>query len=82
MMYLGKQRTVLTVSTGQVIWLFSERERVKTNMENKQFTITKKIAKHGNQTIIIVPKMLENQLKSGMLVELAISILETQPKDF
>ncbi|MCX6748244.1 MAG: hypothetical protein NT076_01425 [Candidatus Pacearchaeota archaeon] len=45
-------------------------------MENKHFTITKKIAKHGNQTIIIVPKMLENQLKPGMLVELAIEILD------
>lgn len=32
-------------------------------MPQKQFTITKKIAKHGNQAIIVVPKILEEHLK-------------------
>ncbi|MFH1053077.1 MAG: hypothetical protein V1740_01540 [Candidatus Woesearchaeota archaeon] len=41
----------------------------------KQFTITKKIAKHGNQAIIVIPRMLEDMLKPGTIVELKISII-------
>jgi hypothetical protein len=42
----------------------------------KQFTITKKIAKHGNQAIICIPKVLESELKPGMLVEIKIETLK------
>jgi hypothetical protein len=42
----------------------------------KQFTITKKIAKHGSQAIIVVPKILERQLKPGIVVQITIEILE------
>jgi len=45
---------------------------------NNQFTITKKIAKHGNQAIIVVPKLLEEQLKPGTIVELKIEIIDTE----
>ena len=45
-------------------------------MENKQFTITKKIAKHGSQAIIVLPKILESQLKPGTLTQITIEILE------
>jgi len=34
----------------------------------KQFTITKKIAKHCSQTIICIPEVLRDKLKPGMLV--------------
>jgi len=34
-------------------------------MQPKQFIITKKIAKHGNQAIIVVPKILEDKFKSN-----------------
>lgn len=44
-------------------------------MTNK-FTITKKIAKHGHQAIIIVPKMLQEQLKPGMLTQVTIEVIE------
>lgn len=46
-------------------------------MENKKlnFTITKKIAKHGNQSIIVVPRILEQQLKPGTIVQLNIEII-------
>lgn len=40
------------------------------------FTITKKIAKHGNQAIIVVPKLLEEHLKPGTIVELKIEIID------
>lgn len=42
----------------------------------KQFTITKKIAKHGRQAIIVVPKILQAILKPNTLVELQIKVLE------
>jgi len=40
-----------------------------------QFTITKKIAKHGKQAVITIPKLLEEQLKPGTVVELKIEII-------
>lgn len=45
-------------------------------MQTKQFTITKRIAKHGSQAIIVVPKILEEQLKPRTLVEIKIDVLE------
>ncbi len=44
-------------------------------MESKQFTITKKIAKHGNQAIIVIPKILENMIKPGALTKIIIEVL-------
>jgi hypothetical protein len=45
-------------------------------MHLKQFTITKKIAKHGSQAIIVVPKILEEQLKPGTLAQVTIEIIK------
>jgi len=42
----------------------------------KVFTITKKIAKHGKQAIIIIPKMLQQMLKPDTVVQLQIKVLE------
>ena len=42
----------------------------------KQFTITKRIAKHGSQAIIVVPRVLEEDLKPGTVVELKMSIIK------
>jgi len=50
-------------------------------MEKKQpksFTITKKIAKHGSQAIIVIPKILEDQLKPGTIAKLTIDVLEDE----
>ncbi|MAF99497.1 MAG: hypothetical protein CMH61_02695 [Nanoarchaeota archaeon] len=41
-----------------------------------EFTLTKKIAKHGNQAVITVPKMLQPMLKPQTLVEVKIRVLE------
>lgn len=46
----------------------------------KTFTITKKIAKHGSQAIIVVPRVLEQDLKPGTVVELTFSILREAEK--
>ncbi|MDD5191579.1 MAG: hypothetical protein PHH54_02350 [Candidatus Nanoarchaeia archaeon] len=44
-------------------------------MPPKQFTITKRIAKHGSQAIIVVPKILEEQLRPGTLTQITIEII-------
>lgn len=44
-------------------------------MQNK-FTITKKIAKHGKQAVIIIPSLLQEQLCPGKLVEISIEVIE------
>jgi len=41
----------------------------------KKFAITKKIAKHGSQAIIVVPRILEHELKPGTIVQLNIEVL-------
>ena len=42
----------------------------------KNFRITKRIAKHGSQSIIVIPRILEDKLKPGMIVELNIDVLQ------
>ena len=41
-----------------------------------QFTITKKIAKHGKQSIIVIPKLLENELKPGTITKVTIDVIK------
>ncbi len=43
---------------------------------SKEFTIRKKIAKHGKNSIIVIPKLLQQDLKPRTIVELNIKILE------
>lgn len=42
----------------------------------RQYVITKKIAKHGGQAILVIPRVLENQLKPGTLAKVTIDVLE------
>jgi predicted RNA binding protein YcfA (HicA-like mRNA interferase family) len=44
-------------------------------MTNNKFTITKRIAKHSKQAVIIVPALLQEHLKPGTLAEITIEIL-------
>ena len=52
----------------------------KLDKMNKQFTITKKIAKHGKQAIIIIPAMLQEYLSPGTMAEIRIEILTSDTK--
>lgn len=45
------------------------------------FTITKKIAKHGKQAIIVIPKILQEDLKPNTIVKLNIEILSRENKN-
>jgi len=42
----------------------------------KKFILTKKIAKHGSQAILVIPRALEGQLKPKMLVQVTIEVVE------
>jgi hypothetical protein len=44
----------------------------------KRFVITKRIAKHGDQAIIVVRRILENSLRPGTIVQVAIDVLEEE----
>ncbi len=43
---------------------------------HKSYTITKKIAKHGTNTVIVIPKFLQGELKPRTIVEVRINILQ------
>ena len=45
-------------------------------MNTKKFTITKRIAKHGSQSIIVIPKLLQESLKPSTIVKIDIEILK------
>lgn len=49
-------------------------------MGQKQYTITKKIAKQGNKAIIIIPTLLKEELKPSTVVRLTIDILKEAKK--
>ena len=46
-----------------------------------QYTITKKIAKHGSQSIIVIPRILEKDLKPGTITQVTIDVLEQSEQD-
>jgi len=45
-------------------------------MKSKEYTIRKRIAKHGENSIIVIPKLLRDELKPSTIVELNIRVLE------
>jgi hypothetical protein len=44
-------------------------------MEQKEYTIRKRIAKHGENSIIVIPKLLRDELKPSTVVDLNIKIV-------
>ena len=42
----------------------------------KTFTITKKVAKHGTQSVIVIPSFLSEELKPKTIVEVKINIVK------
>jgi len=47
----------------------------------KSFTITKRIAKHGSQSIIVIPTFLQQYLKPKTVVEVKINIIREAKND-
>ena len=47
-----------------------------TENQYKTYTITKRIAKHGTQSVILIPKYLQDELKPKTIVEVRINIVK------
>ena len=47
----------------------------------KIFTITKKIAKHGKQAVIVIPSFLQQDLKPKTIVEVKINVIKEYEND-
>lgn len=47
----------------------------------KTYTITKRIAKHGNQVVIVIPSFLKQELKPKTIVEVRINIVKEADND-
>ena len=45
-------------------------------MPQKQFNIRKRIAKHGINSIIVIPKLIRNELPRGTIVDIQINVVE------
>lgn len=50
-------------------------------METGKFTITKRIAKHGKQAIIVIPKILKEELKPNTIVKLNIEVIKSSEEN-
>ena len=42
----------------------------------KTYTITKRIAKHGKQAVIVIPSFLQQELKPRTIVEVKINVVK------
>lgn len=49
---------------------------MKLKAKQNRYVITKKIAKHGSQAIIVIPRILEEKLRPGVVAKLTIDVLE------
>jgi hypothetical protein len=47
-----------------------------TQNAQKSYTITKKIAKHGKNSVIVIPKFLSEDLKPQTIVEVRINVVK------
>lgn len=47
-----------------------------TEKTQKSYTLTKKIAKHGSQGVIVIPKFLSDELKPQTIVEIKLTVIK------
>ena len=47
-----------------------------TEKPQKSYTLTKKIAKHGKQSVIVIPTFLQDDLKPKTIVEVKINVIK------
>lgn len=65
----------LVLFQNQCLWVLHTRLFDMENVQ-KRFIITKKVAKHGSQSIIVIPRVLEGHLKPGTVMQLTIDVVE------
>lgn len=44
--------------------------------QTKTYTLTKRISKHGKQSIIVIPSFLSDELKPKTIVEIRINVVK------
>ncbi len=44
----------------------------------EQFVITKKVAKHGSQSVIVIPRILENELRPRTMAKFTFDVLKAE----
>jgi hypothetical protein len=47
----------------------------------KQYTITKRIAKHGRQAVVVIPALLQGDLRPGTVVKIRFDVLKEAGHD-
>ena len=47
----------------------------------KTFNLVKKIAKHGKQNVIVIPSILQEELRAGDLVQLRIEVIKGEEEN-
>jgi hypothetical protein len=47
-----------------------------TEKTHKSYTLTKKIAKHGRQSVIVIPTFLNEELKPQTVVEIKLTVIK------
>lgn len=52
-----------------------------TEKPQKSYTLTKKIAKYGKQSVIVIPTFLADELKPQTIVEVKINVLREASED-
>lgn len=40
------------------------------------YTITKRVSKHGKQSVIVIPKVLESEIRRGTVAEVRITVIK------
>ncbi len=53
-----------------------KKKKNQNNVNNGTFILTKRIAKHGSQAIIVIPRILQEELKPQTIVQLKIDVLK------
>ena len=66
--------------TRYVLLLYDKYIFIHDGGKMEEYTLTKQVAKHGTQGIIVIPKVLDDDIKPGTLVELKIKVLK-RPKE-
>lgn len=54
---------------------------LKGGTSMQSYTITKQISKSGQQAVIVIPKVLEQELKPGTVAEVKITVIKEANHD-
>jgi len=56
-------------------WLLPHEHTMSATQPLSEYTITKRIAKHGKESMILIPAMLRTEIPAGSLAKVTIQII-------